>query len=71
MEHIFFEHISNKSRKFVGNKNVLTNIYRAQAYDLIISGYFCIGFNDFMLKGKNLLACTIYFLLMNIKRMIK
>ena len=29
-----------------------TNIYRIQAYDSIMSGYFCIGFIDFMLKGK-------------------
>ena len=25
--------------------------YRIQAYDSIMSGYFCIGFFDFMLKG--------------------
>ena len=25
-----------------------------QAYDSTICGYFCIGFIDFMLKGKNL-----------------
>ena len=32
----------------------MTNIYRIQAYDSIIRGYFCIGFIDFMLKGKTL-----------------
>ena len=37
------------------NKNIMTNIYRIQAYDSIIRGYFCIGFIDFMLKGKTLL----------------
>ena len=26
-----------------------------QAYDSIMCGYFCIGFIDFMLKGKSLL----------------
>ena len=26
-----------------------------QAYDSIMSGYFCIGFIDFMLKGKSLM----------------
>ena len=41
--------------KFIGNKNIITNIYRMQAYDSIIYGYFCIGFIDFMLKGKGLL----------------
>ena len=29
-----------------------------QAYDLIMCGYFCIGFIDFMLKGKSLLEYT-------------
>ena len=43
--------------KFIGNKNAKTNIYRIQAYDLIC-GYFCIGFIDFMLKGKSLLDYT-------------
>ena len=36
----------------------MTNIYRIQAYDSIIRGYFCIGFIDFMLKGKTLLDQT-------------
>ena len=49
------EHIPKEIRKFTGNKNIITNIYRTQAYALIICGYFCIGFIDFMLKGKSLL----------------
>ena len=49
------EHISKEIRKLIGNKNVRTNIYRMQAYDSIISGYFSIGFIDFILKGKSLL----------------
>ena len=31
------------------------NIYRVQSYNSIMCGYFCIGFIDFMLKGKSLL----------------
>ena len=31
-----------------------TNIFRIQAYDSVMCGYFCIGFFDFMLKGKSL-----------------
>ena len=31
-----------------------TNIFRLQAYVLIICGYFCIGFIDFMLSGETL-----------------
>ena len=44
--------------KFIGNKNIITNIYRIQACDSIMFGYFCIGFIDFMLKGKSLLDYT-------------
>ena len=50
-------HIPKEIKKFIGNKNV-TNIYRIQADDLIMCGYFCIGFIDFMLKGKSLLNYT-------------
>ena len=49
------EHIPKEIKKFMGNKNTITNIYRIQAYDSIMCEYFCIGFIDFMLKDKNLL----------------
>ena len=39
-----------KLKKFIGNNNT----YRIQAYDSIMYGYFCIGFVDFMLKGRSL-----------------
>ena len=39
-------------------KNIATNICRIQAYDSIMCRYFCIGFIDFMLKGKSLLEYT-------------
>ena len=52
------EHIPNEIEKFIGNKNIITNIYRIQAYDSIMYGYFCIGFIYFMLKGKSLLDYT-------------
>ena len=45
-------------RKFIGNKSIIVNIYRTQAYDLIMCGNFCIGFIDFMLKGKHFLEYT-------------
>ena len=60
------EYIQKKITKFIGNKNIITNIYRMQAYDSITCEYFSIGFIDFILKGKS----RLYFLLMNIKRMI-
>ena len=48
------EHIPKEIKRFIGNKNIKTNIFRIQAYDLIMCGYFCIGFIDFMLAGKTL-----------------
>ena len=47
-----------KFKKIIRNKKMITNIYRIQAYDTIVCGYFCIGFIDFMLKGKSLLDYT-------------
>ena len=40
-----------KIYQYITNKNIITNIYRIQAYDSIIYGYFCIKFIDFMLKS--------------------
>ena len=64
------EHIPKEIKKFMRNKNIITNIYRIQAYRSMMSGYFCIGFFDFMLKGKSLLDYT-NFLLMIMRKMIK
>ena len=52
------EHILKEINKFLGNKNVITNIYRIQPYNSVVCGYFCIGFINFMLKGKSFLDCT-------------
>ena len=52
------EHITNKVKKLIGNKNIITNIYRIQACNSIICGYFCNGFIDFMLKNKILKKYT-------------
>ena len=49
------EHIRKEIKKFIGNKNIITNIYRIQAYNSTMCTNFCIGFIDFMLKGKILL----------------
>ena len=43
------EHIPREIKKLIGNRNIITNIYR------IMCEYFCIGIIDFMLKGKSLL----------------
>ena len=46
------EHILKEIGKFIGHKKIITNIYRIQAHDSIICGYFCIEFIDFMLNGE-------------------
>ena len=43
------EHIPKEIKTFIWNRSIKANIFRTQAYDSIISGYFCIGFIDFML----------------------
>ena len=48
------QHIPKEIRKFIVNKNI-TNFYRMQAYNSTMCRYFCIGFIDFLLKGKSLL----------------
>ena len=52
------EHIPNEMKIFIGNKNIIANVYRIQAYDWIMCGYFCIGFIYFMLKGQSLVDYT-------------
>ena len=44
------EHIGKEIRTFISNKNIKTNVFRMQAYDSIMCGYFCVGFIDFMLE---------------------
>ena len=41
-------------KKFIGDKNIQTNIFRIQPCNSVMFGYFCIGFIDFMPKDKNL-----------------
>ena len=52
------EHISKEIKEFVKNKNITANIFRIQAYDSVMCRYFCIGFIDFMFKGKTLTEFT-------------
>ena len=52
------EHIPKEIHKFIGNNKIKSNIFRIQAYDSIMCGYFCIEFVNYMLKGKTLLDYT-------------
>ena len=38
------EHVPEEIKKFVGNKNIIANIFRVQANNSIMRGHFCIGF---------------------------
>ena len=48
------EHFAKEIMKFIVQKKIIVNIYRIQAYDSIMCGYFCIGFINFMFNGKSL-----------------
>ena len=62
------EHIPKEIIKFISNeqsssvkarnKNIITNIYRIQAYDSIMCGHFCFGFINFMFNGNSLTDYT-------------
>ena len=52
------EHIPKEIKKFINNKNIIANIFRVQINDSVMCGYFCIGFIDCMLAGKNLTNYT-------------
>ena len=61
------EHIPEEMKAFIDNKNIIANIYRAEAYDSIMYGYFCNGFIDSFFKGKTLTDFTNLFLAHNFK----
>ena len=55
------EHIPKEVKNFIGNREIKANIFRLQAYDSIMCGYFCIEFINFMLNGKSLTDYTSLF----------
>ena len=60
------EHIPKEINKFINNDTakssavarIKSNIFRIQAHDSIMCGYFCIEFINYMFKGKTLLDYT-------------
>ena len=52
------EHIPREVMKFIARQKIITNIYRIQACDSIICGYFCTGFINFIFNGKSLTDYT-------------
>ena len=55
------EHAAEEIIELAGNKNIIANIFRVQANNSVMCGYFCIGFTDFMLAGKKLTNFTSMF----------
>ena len=55
------EHIPKEIKKFIGNKDIKANIFRLQAYDSLMCGYFCIEFINYMFDGKSLIDFTSLF----------
>ena len=53
-----FEHVTEEIKEFIGNKNIKAKIFRMQASNSIMWGYFYIGFIHFMLAGKKLTDFT-------------
>ena len=64
------EHIPKEITAFINNKNIKTNIFRIQAYDSVMCGYFCIRFIDFMFKGKILTESTNPFHQITLRKMM-
>ena len=64
------EHIPKEIKAFIinNNNNIITNIFRIQAYDSIMCGYFGIGFIDFMLAGETFTLYTNLFSPYNFKK---
>ena len=63
------EHIPKEMKALINRSlSITTNIFRIQAYDLIMCGYFCIGFIDFMLSEKTLTEYTNLFSPNNFKK---
>ena len=52
------EHIPERIKEFIGNRKIKANIFRVQANNSVMCGYFCIGFIDFMLANKTLTDFT-------------
>ena len=55
------KYIPKEVKNFIGNKNIITNIYRIQANDSVMCGYFSFGFIDILQEDKNLLDYTSIF----------
>ena len=62
------EHVPKEIKRFIGQKSIITNIFRIQANNSIMCGYFCIGFIDFMFANKTLINFTSLFSLYDFEK---
>ena len=62
------DYIPKEIKIFIDKSIAVTNIFRIQAYDSVMCGYFCNGFIDFMIAGKILTEFTNLFSLNNFNK---
>ena len=53
------EHISKEIKKFIGNKSIITSIFRIVS-DSVVCNYCCIGFINFMFNDNSLTDFTFF-----------
>ena len=63
------EHVPEEIKEFVGNENIIANIFRVQANNPVMCGYFCMEFIDFMVAGKKLTGFTNMFSPQDLKKL--
>ena len=64
----FRETFKIKNEKVIDNINVITHIFKIQAYNSIICACFCIGYSDFIFKATSLINFSILFQLQDLKK---
>ena len=62
------EHILKEIKKFINDKNIITNIFGIQAHDSVMCIYFCISFMNYMFMNKSLTDFTNLFSPNNFKK---
>ena len=55
------EYVPKEIKKFIGHKNIKTNIFRIQTDNSIMCGYYSSGFIDFMFARRSLIGFTCLF----------
>ena len=55
------DYVPKEIKRLIRHKNIKTNMFRIQADNSIMCGYFCIGFIDCMFAGRSLIDFTSLF----------